>query len=72
MLSREYGGARDFLALGHCLAYGKESILEKRPTEETMIMSDPLKSHWGTPQCWKLEGQEWIVWRVHIEEQDNH
>jgi len=49
----EYDGPRDFLALVYCLAYGEESILEKRPTEETMIMSDPLKSQ-GTPQFWKL------------------
>jgi hypothetical protein len=49
----QYKGPREFVALVYCLAYGEESIIEKRSSEETITMSDPFKSQ-GTPQFWKL------------------
>lgn len=49
----EYDGPRDFVALVYCLAYGEESILEKRDCEKSLQTINALKSK-GTPQFWKL------------------
>lgn len=49
----EYDGPREFVALVYCLAYGEESILEKRDCEKSMYTINALKSK-GTPQFWKL------------------